>query len=409
MNTKDYINFIPIFMEKLKKDGISEQVRNNNQWVLNHFKKYCLNNNIESINMDIIRKFYLEQYDIDIDNITCSFHAIIRRPLLIIMEYYNNGCYFKTHQKSSTINVPTCYSDVYIKIHNDFINPQNITYKIKKRKLWIISNFFIYNFEKGIESISDIKIEDISEFIVFNSNKYSPSTLRSIKSAIRELFDWLFKEKITSYSGRTAFPLIRKDTRDNLLTTYDENEIKQILAVIDRNTLQGKKDYALMTILAFYGMRVGDIINLKFTNIDLANKRISYIQQKTKIPQTLPLLEEVEKALLDYINNARNKTEFDEEYIFTTTNAPFTKHNNNSSIFRMITRLMKKANINFENKKHGPHSLRHSLATNLLNQNVPISSISSVLGHANSKTTEIYITRNTNNLEKLSLEVPDAL
>ena len=67
---------------------------------------------------------------------------------------------------------------------------------------------------------------------------------------------------------------------------------------------------------------------------------------------------------------------------------------------------MNDAGIDYSNKHHGPHSLRHSLATNLLNENIPISSISSILGHSNTKTTEIYLTVDEKHLKELSLEVP---
>lgn len=66
---------------------------------------------------------------------------------------------------------------------------------------------------------------------------------------------------------------------------------------------------------------------------------------------------------------------------------------------------MDKANINYSNKHHGTHSLRHSLASNLLRKNVPITTISSVLGHSTIKTTQKYLTIDVNNLKELSLEV----
>jgi integrase/recombinase XerD len=68
---------------------------------------------------------------------------------------------------------------------------------------------------------------------------------------------------------------------------------------------------------------------------------------------------------------------------------------------------MDKAEIDYSTRHHGPHALRHSLATNLMNNNVPISAISSVLGHANTRTTEVYLTVDEKNLKSLALEVPN--
>ena len=110
--------------------------------------------------------------------------------------------------------------------------------------------------------------------------------------------------------------------------------------------------------------------------------------------------------MLDYIKNGRPKCE-EKEYIFITLYAPFTRFKSTTGIFRMVEGAMKKAGINYSNKHHGPHALRHSLATTMINNNVPISSISQILGHNNIKTTEIYITKDTTHLRELTLEVPN--
>ena len=144
---------------------------------------------------------------------------------------------------------------------------------------------------------------------------------------------------------------------------------------------------------------------MKLENIDFANNSIKIIQRKTNKELILPLIDEVKFPLLDYLKNGKNPSA-DKEYILSTMYAPYTKFNNTSSIYRMVSRTMKIAGINFENKHHGPHALRHSLATNMINNNVPISAISNVLGHSSTKTTNIYITKDTTHLRELTLEVP---
>ena len=72
-----------------------------------------------------------------------------------------------------------------------------------------------------------------------------------------------------------------------------------------------------------------------------------------------------------------------------------------------ITTLMNKAGIDYSNKNHGPHAFRHSLATNMINNNVPIEKIKEILGHKNIRSTAIYITKDSTHLRKLTLEVPN--
>ena len=406
MKTQEYIDFIPKFIKKLNDDGMSETVIGTAEWITNHFKKYCLKNGIKSINMEVIQTFYNEQYDFDIYDLKYDYQTVLRRPMLILMEYYETGNYFKTHQKSASLNIPTEYSEIYYLIQKEYINNLDNSIKSKKRKLWVVANLINYLYENNITNFKDIQIGHISNYIDLISEKYAKETVRLIKSILREVLNWLYQKNIVKFNGKQAFPIIRKDTRDKLLSTYSEQEIKKILDVIDNSNSYGKCAYLVISILAYYGLRVGDIINLKFENIDFENNCIKITQRKTSKELVLPLIDEVKFPLLDYLKNGRTPS-VDEEYILSTMYAPYTKFNNTSSIHRMITKTMKIAGVNFENKHHGPHALRHSLATNMINNNVPISAISNVLGHSSTKTTNIYITRDTTHLKELTLEVPN--
>lgn len=152
-------------------------------------------------------------------------------------------------------------------------------------------------------------------------------------------------------------------------------------------------------------IRAGDVIRLKFSDIDWNAGLIHFTQNKTGNPLSLPLLDEVKYPLLDYIKNARHESA-DPEYIFVTLYAPYTRFHDTSSIFRMVDKCMQTAGINYEGRHHGPHSLRHSLASNMMSENVPISAIANILGHSSTRTTEIYLTVDETHLKELSLEVP---
>lgn len=404
MNTQTYIEFIPKFLEKLKEDGMSSSVIEVSKWITNHFRKYCISNEIQYVDMEVIKNFYMKQYDIDIYDIKCPYQTTLRRPLLILMEYYQSGNYFKTHQKSSKLNVSKKYFSIFTTIQNEYINNLNIVEKSKRRKIWIIANFFNYLNDNDIE-FKNLNITNVSNYIEIISKDYANATMRIIKTTLREVLNFLFSRNLITFTGKQAFPLIRKDNRTTLLSSYTEEEIKAILNAIDNTTPHGKCIYLVISLLAYYGLRAGDIINLKFDNFDFEKNTISIIQQKTNQELTLPLIDEVKFPLLDYIKNGRPNS-IDKEYILSTMYAPYTRFKSTSSLNRMVTKAMNLANINYENRKHGPHALRHSLATNMINKNIPISSISTVLGHSNSKTTEIYITKDTTHLKELTLEMP---
>lgn len=407
MNTKEYIEFIPVFLKKLKEDGMSESVIETNIWIVNHFKKYCLLNNIENVNMGVIKDFYFNQYDIDIYNTQGQMQTVLRRPLLILMELYESGSFYKSHQKSVKTNVPEEYFELFVKIQNEFINSLECNIKGKERKLWVIANFLTYLCDRKVNTITLLTIEDISSYILELEPKYANSTMRIIKTNLREVLNWLSNENLITFTGRQAFPLIRKDNRNVLLSSYTSDEIKRLLDTVDVSTKNGKATFFILSLISYLGLRVGDVINLKFENIDWEKKQIRITQSKTKNDLILPLIDEVKFPLLDYIKNGRHPSK-DEEYVLSTLYAPYTKFNSTSSIHKLVSRSMELAGINFDGKHHGPHALRHSLATNMINNNVPVNAISQVLGHSNVRTTEIYITKDTTHLKELSLEVPYA-
>lgn len=407
MNTNEFIDSIPSFLEKLKDDHMSQAVIDTNKWIIDHFRKYCLQNDIQEIDMEVIKEFYSKQYDIDVYNFKCPMQSVLRRPLLIFVEYFETGSYYKSHQKSVKTRIDEKYFGLFLELQKEFINTQNIVFKSKERKLWAIAKFLNYLAKCDIKSLLHLEISNVSNYISIISNQYAPESVRIQKTILRETLDYLYNKNYITFSGRTAFPLIKQDNRRKLLTTYTAEEITKILNVLDTNTANGKAIYFAVSLIAFLGLRVGDVVNLKFDNIDWENNQINIVQQKTNQLLTLPLIDEVKFPLLDYLKNGRHPS-VDKDYILTTLYAPYTRIKNNSTIHRAITRAMDLAGVNYEGKHHGAHSLRHSLATNMINNNVPVSAISQVLGHSNSRTTEIYITKDTTHLRELSLEVPYA-
>ena len=404
MNTQAYIEFIPKFITKLENDGISHDTMEVSKWITNYFKEYCLDNNIKFIDLEVIHKFYKNRFGYNIDEANCNVQISIRRPLLILMEYYQTGTYLKSHIKGHELLIPTCYIELYSKLKQEYIDKSVLSNSRKKRKTMAIGKFLTYLNDNNITNIKDLTVNNVSEYIEIIKDKYASESIRTIKGILRETLNWLYFEDKIKFTGNQAFPIIRKNNNEKILTTYTEEEISKILNNIDINSRNGKCKYAILSLLVYYGFRGGDIINLKFKNIDFEKGFIRIIQQKTKNELSLPLIDEIKLPLIDYIKNERKKSQ-DEDYVFTTLKAPYTKINTVGTIYGIVTKSMNDAGINYKNKKHGPHSLRHSLATNMINENIPLEDISSILGHQNTSTTNIYITKDTTHLRELTLEV----
>jgi len=402
MKTKDLPSVADALYEKMGKDGYSKTVIGTTKWIIGHFSNYCSSKEISVITVPVAAEFIRECFGFDYNNTTISMQTVVRRPLLILFEFDESGNYYKSHQRGSTTEIPLSYEALF-KEYRDFVNAMSITVKSKERKLWVFTKYFEYLEKLGTLRAADIQYSTVHDYI--NTLTYAPQTMRTIKGILREIYDWMYQNNYVAFSGSQIFPVIRKDPRNKLLSYYSKEEIQQMLSCIDTSTSPGKCIYCMMCLLSYLGMRAGDVINLKLSDIDWNNGTIHYNQQKTKNPLFLPLLDEVKYPLVDYIKNARHETT-DPEYVFVTSYAPHTRYHNTSSIFRMVDKCMQTAGIEYEGRHHGPHSLRHSLATNLMSENVPISAIANILGHSSTRTTEIYLTVDETHLKEISLEVP---
>lgn len=189
-------------------------------------------------------------------------------------------------------------------------------------------------------------------------------------------------------------------------TTYTEEEIRSVLAGPDRASSTGKRDYLVLLLAAEYGWRSGDITGFRLDQIDWNRNVIRFEQRKTSIPVEYPLLSSIGNAIIDYLKNGRPDSERP-EVILQTEKTKYDKPLSSPTVHSIVTRYMKKANISgWKEKKHGAHSLRHSLATNMLKRNVALSVISNVLGHQSTETTKIYLKVDTEKLKSCTLPMP---
>jgi integrase/recombinase XerD len=177
----------------------------------------------------------------------------------------------------------------------------------------------------------------------------------------------------------------------------------RMLDAIDRGSPLGKRDYAILILVVKLGIRAGDIKALELSDLNWSSKTITITQEKTKVEVTYPILHDVGWALIDYLQNARPTC--DVPYLFVRLNAPFEAFGENANLHNIITKYTRLAGINVpRGKRHGLHSLRHSLASTLLEQGASLAVISEILGHVDSKSTSVYLHTDLGGLQACVLD-----
>ncbi len=210
------------------------------------------------------------------------------------------------------------------------------------------------------------------------------------------------------HNGRTrtdlskAVPSFRAEIK--LPTIYKKEELLQMLNSIDCGSTSGKRDYAIMLMLAAYGIRAADLINLKVANVDFQCNHFSFVQSKTGNEYHADLLPAVRAALLSYL--AAAKPESLSSPLFQKQSAPYGALTR-SALWSIVDSKLKQT-IRTDGRKKGPHAIRSSMASGLITDNVPYAVVQRVLGHTDPNATKRYASIDTERLRKCALECPEA-
>ena len=233
----------------------------------------------------------------------------------------------------------------------------------------------------------------------------SKSHLHGVRVSLCKALRYFYKEGFCPEDLAQYMPKVHYYAKAKIIKTWSEEEVFQMLNAIDRANPIGRRDYAIMAIAANLGLRTGDILNLSIEDFDWNNGSINIVQEKTGEPLSLPISEQIGKAVIDYWRNGRPKTVARE--LFVQHTLPYMKLTH-GIIYHMFNKYFEGSGIQVPSgRRHGLHSLRHSLATRLLEKDTPVNVIGNVLGHVDSTSASYYISVDINKLRTCALEVPE--
>ena len=250
--------------------------------------------------------------------------------------------------------------------------------------------------------VSEITPKIISDYVITICPKHEKS-IAAILTTLRVFLRFLYLNRYTEKNLSLSVPKQNRYYYPSIPSTWEPAEVKRMLDTIDQGSPVGKRDYAILLLVANLGIRAGDIKALKLSDLDWTAKTITISQEKTKVEVTYPILHNVGWALIDYLQNARPVCE--SPYLFVRLHAPYEAFGENANLHNIITKYTRLAGITVPHgKRHGLHSLRHSLASTLLEQGTSLAVISEILGHVDSKSTSVYLHTDLNGLKACALD-----
>lgn len=327
------------------------------------------------------------------------------RTVSMLNDFYQGAAFKRLYLKPQN----TVLSDRLIKLSNDFIShladkgfaksSMGVFKRVTKRYLEYIVQENISLDELGVRNIEGL-------LTVFQESK--PVTVKKNVQVLKHLVRFLHEKRVIAFDFSEQIPCPRIYRKSNIPSVWPADDLARIFSVIDLDTPIGKRNKIILLLASRLGLRGSDIRSLRLSDIDWENDAINFIQSKTLVPITLPLLPEVGEAIIDYLRYGRPVSKSRE--IILRHNAPFEPFESNTGFNNIIIRCANKAGVKLTSeRKHGLHSLRHTLASDLLAYNVPPSTIAGLLGHTSSENVSIYLKTQDDALRECSLDIGEVV
>jgi site-specific recombinase XerD len=230
-------------------------------------------------------------------------------------------------------------------------------------------------------SLAELAPGDVTGFVLERSQQLSVAAMQSLVSAMRALLRFFYVTGLTDRLLAAAVPTVAR-RREVLPRALSDEHVEQLLKGCDRTTAVGIRDFAILTVLARLGLRCGEVAALQLDDIDWVSGAVR-IRGKGPRHDNLPLPADVGEALVAYLRTGR--PDCADRRVFVRSFAP-----RRGLSRQAVGGLVRAASVRAGLVPHGPHRLRHTVATGLLREGAPLSEIAQLLRHRSVQATAIY-------------------
>jgi len=321
------------------------------------------------------------------------------RCIRVLMEYQEFGTMSRRVRKKKVIEYPF-YSAIMkdYEVECDLRNYSPVGMRTRMNRVTLFVDF-LHRSDITPNAITPAHLSQFTTTLMHHHAK----TISAIHVATRSFLQFLYLKGFHEKDLSSDVPCFKSSYGTRIPSVWKPEDVKKLLASIDRANSTGKRDYAILLLVTRLGMRVGDIKSLKLSDLQWEHRRINVVQQKTLRTVDYPILKDIGWAIIDYLKDGRPKT--DTPFLFIRHNAPFEPFGMHANLHNIITKYARRAGIVFPKEQHhGLHSLRHTLAKTLLDMHTPLEVISQVLGHMDIQSTKVYLSIDLEGLRRCALD-----
>lgn len=259
----------------------------------------------------------------------------------------------------------------------------------------------------GVNAAGDfatVSIKSIDHFLVDTGRYMARRSMAGVSSALRGFLGYVHMRGLLPQNLKMQVMTPRIHELETVQRALAWSEVQRLLDSVDRSTTRGRRNYAVLLLLAICGLRAGEVVQLRLDDIDWRHDAIRVYRSKTDTADRIPLVPDVGEALVAYL---RHRPAFSScMEIFVTARAPY-RALYSSTLHNIVDEAMTVAGI--EAPHRGPHTLRHSYAVHLLRQGLSLKAIGDTMGHRHPRSTFAYTKASTEDLREVALDVREVL
>ena len=265
----------------------------------------------------------------------------------------------------------------------------------------LVRGLLQHRFASGSVTLSSLSADDVVRFVQNKAPDMSPKRAKCMASALRSFLRYACHLGETGPELVAAVPVVAGWSMTQIPRGISPDQVGKLLAGIDRGSATGRRDHAVIMLLARLGLRASEIRFLELDDIDWTGGTLR-LKTKGGRRKTFPLSEEVGEAIADYLRHGRPPCP--SRRVFLRARPPIEGFRGSNGICCIVRRAIKRAGAIAPTC--GTHQFRHGLATEMLNGGASLGEIGDVLGHSHPDTTRIYAKVDLESLRPLALPWP---
>jgi integrase/recombinase XerD len=264
-----------------------------------------------------------------------------------------------------------------------------------------IRSFLDDRFGDGPVKLSHLCAGDVVRFVQLQAPRLHRKRAKLLTSALRSFLQYALYVGKTKLDLAAAVPAVANWSMTSIPRAIGADQVRQLLASIDRRTAMGCRDYAILLLLARLGVRSGEVTFLELDDIDWNAGKLT-VRGKSGQRSDLPLPTEVGEAIAVYLRRGRPQST--SRRVFLRAKAPIRGFRGPCGVGSIVRHCLLRAGL--DAPTYGAHQFRHGLATELLRQGASLGEIGGLLGHRSPKTTKIYTKVDLDALRTLAVPWP---